>query len=178
MRIPEATSTRSCRPGMVEGGRGELSLAVACLPPVGTLASAQPATELALANPRAAHVSGFNSLVTPLRGPLDQSEPWHAGGGGAGPSSLEMCAGVVEPLDDKRVSAGCAWGLGADPCLESGSQFSWQPHSRLSRRGSEGRSVREAGMTGWWTLRCPCYYDGYLFSATVTRILLKTNKTL
>lgn len=59
MRIPEATSTRSCRPGMVEGGRGELSLAVACLPPVGTLASAQPATELALANPRAAHVSGF-----------------------------------------------------------------------------------------------------------------------
>lgn len=33
-------------------------------------------------------------------------------------------------------------------------------------------------MTGWWALRCPCYHDGYLFSATVTRFLLKTNKTL
>lgn len=56
---PDATSTRSCRPGMVEGGKGALSLAVACLPPVGTPASTQAVPELALANPSAAHVSGF-----------------------------------------------------------------------------------------------------------------------
>lgn len=37
---------------------------------------------------------------------------------------------------------------GLIPWLQSGSQLSWPPHSRLSRRGSEGRSVREAGVTG------------------------------
>lgn len=178
MRDPEATSTRSCRPGRVEGGRGALSPSVVCLPPVRTSASTQPVQNWRppITAPRTP--PGSKSPVTPLRGPLDQSEPWHAGGGGAGPSSPEMCAGVVEPLDGKRVRGVCAWGCGPDPWLESDSQLSWPPHLRLSRRGSEGLPVREAGMTGWWALRCPCYYDSYLFSATETHVFLTTNRTL
>jgi hypothetical protein len=171
MRVPEATSTHSCRPGRVEGGRGALSPSVACLPPVGTSASAQPVPNWRPPIPAPPTPPGSNSLVTPLRGTLDQSKPWHAGGGGAGPSSPEMCAGVIKPLDRKRVSSGCAWGRWADSWLESGSQLCWSPHSRLSRRWSEEQPVREAGMTEWWALRCPCYYDVTLFSHRDTRFL-------
>lgn len=121
MRIPEAASTRSCRPGRVEGRSGALSHPIACLPPVGTPAPAQTVPELAPANPQAAHASGFQF---PSHTPSKTSGPIGALArrrGRSRPSSPEMCAGVVEPLDGKRVSAGCAWGRGADPWLESGS---------------------------------------------------------
>lgn len=132
--IPEATSTRNCRLG--RGGRK--GSALPRLPPVGTSASAQSVQNWRPPIPEPPTPPGSNSLVTPLRGPLDQPEPWHAGEGGAGSISPEMCAGVVEPLDGKRVIVGCAWERGADPWLKSGSQLSWLPHSRLNRRGARG----------------------------------------